>query len=279
MLITTAELANHLHDPQWMIFDTRHDLVDLEKGPREYSQGHVEGAHFLHIDHDLSAPKSGKNGRHPLPDPIAFGEKMAQLGAHPGLVFVIYDASNGSFAARLWWMLRWIGARQVALLDGGYGKWLRENRPVTTAEPAARAPVANQFLRQSGYTVEAGTVQSRIGDAAHLLIDARAPERFRGEVEPLDPVAGHIPGAINRFWQQNLNPDGTFKSREVLASEYSQLLAGRPPRAVVHQCGSGVTACHNLLAMEWAGLGGSQLYPGSWSEWCADAARPVATGS
>lgn len=278
MLITTAELANHLHDPQWMLFDTRHDLLDLEKGPREYAEGHIEGAQFLHIDHDLSAAKTGHNGRHPLPDPLAFGERMAARGAHPGLVFVIYDGNNGSYAARLWWMLRWIGAKQVALLDGGWGKWMREKRPVTRQVPAPRAPVPNQFLRQSGWTVDTGPVQALTGDGSHLLLDARAPERFRGEVEPIDPVAGHIPGAVNRFWQLNLNQDGTFKPREVLAAEYAALLDGRPARSVIHQCGSGVTACHNLLAMEWAGLSGSRLYPGSWSEWCADAARPVARG-
>lgn len=279
MLVTTAELANHLHDPAWMLFDTRHDLMDPEKGPREYSQGHIEGATFLSIDHDLSSAKTGKNGRHPLPEVNAFAEKMAALGASPDLQFVVYDGTGGMYAARLWWMLRWLGASNVALLDGGIAKWMAEKRPVTTLVPLARAAVANRFKPASGITVDAGDVLAHLDDASRTILDARAGERYRGEVEPIDPVAGHIPGATNRFWQANLQPDGTFKSREELQREYSQLLAGRPPSAIVHQCGSGVTACHNLFAMEWAGLSGSRLYPGSWSEWVADPARPVAKGS
>jgi len=279
MLVTTAELANHLHDPAWILFDTRHDLMDTTKGPREYSQGHIEGAHFLSIDDDLSSAKTGKNGRHPLPDVTAFAEKMAALGASPDLQFVIYDGTGGMYAARLWWMLRWLGAANVALLDGGIAKWVAEKRPVTTVVPAPRAAVANQFKPLSGLTVDASNVLAHLPDSTRTVLDARAGERFRGEVEPIDPVAGHIPGATNRFWQANLKADGTFKSREELQREYSQLLAGRPPSAIVHQCGSGVTACHNLFAMEWAGLSGSRLYPGSWSEWVADPARPVARGT
>lgn len=278
MLVTTAELANHLHDPAWMLFDTRHDLLDTTRGPREYSQGHIAGAHFLSIDDDLSAAKTGRNGRHPLPDQAAFADKMAALGATPDNLFVIYDGTGGMYASRLWWMLRWLGAENVALLDGGFAKWVAEKRPVTTEKPAVRPPAANRFTPAGGLTVGAADVSAHLEDAGRLLLDARAAERYRGEVEPIDPVAGHIPGAINRFWQANLNPDGTFKPREELNSEYSQLLADRPPTAVVHQCGSGVTACHNLFAMEWAGLSGSRLYPGSWSEWVADPARPVAKG-
>lgn len=279
MLVTTAELANHLHDPAWMVFDTRHDLIDTEKGPREYSQGHIAGASFLSIDHDLSAAKNGRNGRHPLPDVHAFAKKMAAMGASPSMQFVIYDSTGGMYAARLWWMLRWLCSTRVALLDGGLAKWLAEKRPVTTELPTPRLPVANEFRPADGQSVDAADVHSLLGDTSRLLIDARAGERYRGEVEPLDPVAGHIPGAVNRFWQANLAADGTFKAREDLEREYSQLLAGRPPSAVVHQCGSGVTACHNLFAMEWAGLTGSRLYPGSWSEWVADPSRPIATGA
>ncbi len=278
MLVTTAELANHLHDPAWMLFDTRHDLIDTDKGPREYSQGHIEGARFLSIDHDLSASKNGRNGRHPLPDAGVFAEKMAALGASPGMQFVIYDGTGGMYAARLWWMLRWLGATKVSLLDGGFAKWVAEKRPVTAEIPAVRASVVNEFKSAAGFTVDAADVLGHLKDASRLLVDARAGERYRGEVEPLDPVAGHIPGAINRFWQANLAADGTFKNREDLHRDYSQLMAGRPPSAVVHQCGSGVTACHNLFAMEWAGLAGSRLYPGSWSEWVADPSRPVARG-
>jgi thiosulfate/3-mercaptopyruvate sulfurtransferase len=277
MLATTEELARHLADPDWMIFDTRHDLMDPSKGPKEYAQGHIPGAIFRSIDDDLSAAKTGRNGRHPLPAQRAFAEQMASLGATRNKRFVIYDATGGMYASRLWWMLRWIGAERVALLDGGFAKWAAEGGPVTTEVPRTRAAV-NDFEPAGGMSVDAAFVLAHSGDAAHVVVDARAAERYRGDVEPIDPVAGHIPGAINRFWQQNLTPGGTFKAPDALRTEYAQLLGERPATALIHQCGSGVTACHNLFAMELAGLTGSRLYPGSWSEWVADPNRPVARG-
>lgn len=277
LLVTTEQLAQHLNDAGWMIFDTRHDLMDPSKGPREYAQGHIPGALFLSIDDDLSAAKTGKNGRHPLPDQRAFAKRMAALGATRGRQFVVYDGTGGMYASRLWWMLRWIGAEHVALLDGGFAKWVAEARPVTTDVPATR-PATDDFAPVAGLTVDAKFVLAHAQDGAHALVDARAAERYRGDVEPIDPVAGHIPGAANRFWQKNLAADGTFKSPADLKGEYAQLLGARPASALIHQCGSGVTACHNLFAMELAGLSGSKLYPGSWSEWVADPDRPVARG-
>jgi len=277
LLVTTEQLARHLADPEWMIFDTRHDLMDTSKGPREYAQGHIPGAIFRSIDDDLSAAKTGRNGRHPLPSQQAFSEQMAALGATRGKQFVIYDGTGGMYAARLWWMLRWIGAGRVALLDGGFAKWAAEARPATTDVPVTR-PAPNDFTPVAGLVVDAGFVLAHAQDSAHALVDARAAERYRGDVEPIDPVAGHIPGAVNRFWQKNLAADGTFKTAAELRAEYGQLLAARPASSLVHQCGSGVTACHNLFAMELAGLSGSKLYPGSWSEWVADPNLPVARG-
>jgi thiosulfate/3-mercaptopyruvate sulfurtransferase len=276
LLVTAAQLAEHLNDPHWMIFDVRHDLADTQKGARAYAQGHIPCAIFRHIDNDLSAPKSGTNGRHPLPDQSAFAEQMAALGLSVSKRVVVYDDAGGAFAVRMWWMLRWLGVRDVAVLDGGFAKWTAEARPVTTRVPEPQA-VNNDFILQTGMTVDAAFVLAHIHDEQSLLLDARAPERFRGEVEPLDPVAGHIPGAANRSFQSNLNVDGTFRPAAELRREYLSLLYGRAG-PLVHYCGSGVTGCHNLFAMELAGLSGSRLYPGSWSEWVADRSRPVAQG-
>jgi thiosulfate/3-mercaptopyruvate sulfurtransferase len=229
----------------------------------------------MHVDDDLSAPKTGKNGRHPLPDIHEFAAKVNACGVTPESHVVVYDDLAGNYAVRLWWMLRWLGHDKVALLDGGYPLWVKEGRPVTKEVPAPRkgAFVPRPHL---GDTVDIHFVD-RFREAPEVkLLDARAAERFRGLQEQIDPVAGHIPGAVNRFWKDNLEPDGRFKAAGRLRAEYDQVLAGMDPSKVVHMCGSGVTACHNLFAMELAGLGGSKLYPGSWSEWCADPARPVA---
>ena len=277
MLITTEELARHLDDPQWVVFDTRHDLGDAGKGRRSYAEGHIPGAYFLHTDDDLAGPKTGANGRHPLPDVAAFAERINRCGVTPATRVVAYDDLGGNFAVRLWWMLRWLGHEHVALLDGGYPKWLRERRPVTKEVPAPR-PGAFVPQARLGATVDAHYVERFRAEPAIALVDARAPNRFTGEQEPIDPVAGHIPGARNRFWQDNLLPDGRFKTPERLREEWTRWLAGAPVGKSVHMCGSGVTACHNLFALELAGLGEGRLYPGSWSEWCADPARPIATG-
>jgi len=275
-LVTTAELAEHLGDPDWIVFDTRHELGDVEKGRRAYAAGHIPGAYFLHVDEDLAGPRNGKNGRHPLPDPAVFAAKINDRGVAPGKQVVVYDDLGGNFAVRLWWMLRWLGHDRVALLDGEWPQWVKEGRPVTTEVPALRKGdfVARPRLAA---TVDAPFVERFHDDASIKLLDARAPERFAGLKEPIDPVAGHIPGAVNRFWQKNLNPDGRFKSPQQLRNEYEEMLAGASGEQVVHMCGSGVTACHNIFAMAIAGLPEGRLYPGSWSEWVADPSRPVFT--
>lgn len=275
-LVSPEILARHLDDPSWIVFDCRHDLLEPAAGERAYAAGHLPGAIHLHLERDLSGAKTGRNGRHPLPDPHAFAQRLGRLGVGEGIQVVAYDGGPGPFAARLWWLLRWMGHGAVAVLDGGYARWVAEARPVSTE---SRARVPKRFVERPGaVAVDAAYIEAHLGDPAVRLLDARSPERFRGENETLDPVAGHIPGAVNRHFMENLGPDGRFKPAEVLRQAFVSLLRGTAPNAVVHCCGSGVTACHNLLAMEVAGLAGSRLYPGSWSEWCTDPARPVARG-
>lgn len=276
-LISAADLQAQLAQDltPLLIIDVSFDLADTAAGERAYAQGHLPGAVYLHLDRDLSAAKTGSNGRHPLPDRAAFAERMAALGLRSGMQVVSYDAQGGMYAARLWWMLRWIGVEAAAVLDGGLPAWVAAGGALTTALPANLA--GDYTPADSRVTsLDADTLQARLGKVR--LIDARAGERFRGEVEPLDQQAGHIPGAANRLFKLNLQADGRFKPAEELRAEFGALLAPHAAAEVVHQCGSGVTACHNLLAMEHAGLVGSSLYPGSWSEWSSDPARPVAKG-
>jgi thiosulfate/3-mercaptopyruvate sulfurtransferase len=272
ILVDTEELAAH---PEWVVIDTRHDLMDPAKGRKAYAAGHIPGAYFMHLDEDLAGTKTGRNGRHPLPPLGEFAAKINAIGVKPETQVVVYDDLSGSYALRLWWMLRWLGHDRIALLDGGYPKWEKEGRAVSKDVPPKRE--GGFVPRPSlGATVDVSFLE-RFSESKDLtLVDARAPERFRGEQEPLDPVAGHIPGAVNRFWKNNVNPDGTFKSAAQLRAEFEDLLHGADASKAVHSCGSGVTACHNLFAMELAGLPASRLYPGSWSEWCADPARAVA---
>ncbi|MGQ0547392.1 MAG: sulfurtransferase [Betaproteobacteria bacterium] len=272
-LVSTAALADKLG--AWRLFDCRHDLANPGLGERQYREGHIPGAAFAHLDRDLSAPKDGTNGRHPLPEPGAFIGWLGQQGLKPEHRVVCYDGANGAMAARLWWMLRWVGHDDVAVLDGGFAKWVMEGRPVTAEVP--RFPPTRHPVRvRNDAAVDVHEVQR--GLANLLLVDARAAARWRGESEPIDPVAGRIPGAKNRFNMENVQADGTFKGKEELRKEFEKVLAGHAPSTVVHYCGSGVAACHNLLAMEHAGLPGGKLYAGSWSEWIADAARPRERG-
>ena len=277
-LVSTADLASRLSDSRVVIVDVRHDLAQPEAwGEAQYRAAHIPGARFAHLDSDLSAHRTGRNGRHPLPSPEAAAATFSRLGIEPGKEVVAYDQGSGMFAARLWWMLRWLGHDDVAVLDGGFEKWRREGRAVTAEVPP---PAHAKFVsRHPSPTLSADDVRRALDANALSLVDARAGERYRGEVEPLDPVAGHIPCARNRPYAENLNPDGTFKPPEALRREFAALLGTTPLDRVVHYCGSGVSACHNLLAMEVAGLPGTRLYPGSWSEWCSDATRPVATGA
>ena len=271
MSYTTLISASELNASMFVI-DVGFDLTDIEAGERAYAQGHLPGAHYLHLDRDLSGAKTGSNGRHPLPDRAAFAERMRALGLSSNTQVVAYDAQGGMYAARLWWMLRWIGHAAVAVLDGGKQAW---TGALSTDVPA-RAPGNLNLGESLTPMLDADQLLSRLGNVR--LIDARAPERFRGEVEPLDKQAGHIPGAANRLFKLNLQDDGRFKPAAQLREEFSALLAPFDASGVVHQCGSGVTACHNLLAMEHAGLASSALYAGSWSEWSSDPTRPVAKG-
>jgi len=276
-LISTGELAARLDDPALVILDVRHDLAQPDTwGEAQYRAGHIPGARFAHLDRDLSAPKTGRNGRHPLPTPEVCSALFGRLGIDADRQVVAYDSGGGMYAPHVWWMLRWLGHDAVAVLDGGIGKWVREGRPVTTEIPAVR-PV-RFAIRHVRPFLSADDVLARLDAGGMTLIDARGAERYRGDVEPLDPVAGHIPGAVNRPYTQNVEADGTFKSPEKLRAELAAVTGSASPATIVNYCGSGVSACHNLLAMEIAGIGGTMLYPGSWSEWCADPARPVARG-
>lgn len=280
LLVSTGELVAHAGDPGWRIFDCRHDLVNTAYGAQAYAKGHIPGALFLSVDDDLSGPKTGKTGRHPLPDPEAFAAKMAACGVGPDTQVVAYDNEGNVFASRLWWMLRhWLGHDKAAVLDGGLAGWKRAKQPLTAEVPAFPPAVFTPRPRAEGQA-DAERVLACLGAPEILMLDARSEERFSGEQETIDPVGGHIPGAINRFYFDNLDDAGIyFKPADELRGEFDALLAGRPPANVIQQCGSGVTACHNILAMELAGLPGSTLYVGSWSEWCSDPSRPIATGA
>ncbi|MFV0662603.1 sulfurtransferase [Denitromonas sp.] len=276
-LITPERLLHQVRAPGWVVVDCRHDLGNPDFGRAAYAKGHIPGAHFLHMDEELSGPRTGRNGRHPLPDPDALAQRLGELGIDRDTQIVAYDDGGGMYAARLWWLLNWLGHRDVAVLDGGFQAWCSAGGPLTQT-PAATT--ATRFDAQHRpLAVDVNYVDTHKSSEDMLLIDARSPDRFRGENETIDPVGGHIPGAINRFFKDNLGHDGRFKPAEQLRREFTTLLAGRAPQQVVHQCGSGVTACHNLLAMEVAGLPGGRLYPGSWSEWCADTGRAVARGA
>ena len=263
-----------------VIVDAGFDLADPTSGERAHLAAHLPGAPYAHLERDLSTRPTGRNGRHPLPERTDFAATAGvRLGITPATQVVVYDRQQSMFAARLWWMLRWLGHAPVAVLDGGFAAWQAiggavESGPVTPhAQPAY--PIGH-LPSPLAPTIDAASLQAQLGRLA--LIDARAPERFRGDVEPLDAQAGHIPGACNRFFKDNLALDGRFKPADVLRAEFTALLQSQPAGTVVHQCGSGVTACHNLLAMAVAGLDGAALYPGSWSEWSADPTRPIARG-
>ena len=275
-LVSVEDLSAHLGDPGWVVCDCRHDLTHYEAGRHAFAEAHIPGARFLHLDEDLSGPKTGLNGRHPLPHPITFTLRLGALGIDNTSQVVAYDASGGCYAARLWWMLRWVGHERVAVLDGGWNAWLSARKPVAREVLPVQATTYNPSL-QPAFATDAGYLLAHLSEL--LVIDARSPARYRGENETLDPVAGHIPGAVNRFYRLNLTGDGLFKPPQELKREFAPIIGPRTSARVVHQCGSGVTACHNLLAMEVAGMSGSILYPGSWSEWCSDPTRPIAAGA
>ena len=277
LLISVAQLREHLDDPRWCILDVRHDLFDAGAGQRAYDGGHIPGAVFAHIDTDLSGEKNGSNGRHPLPVRDALVEAFRRWGIDTDTQIVAYDAQGGQFASRLWWLARWLGHERVALLDGGWPAWISQTG-LSSQQPSNRQRSAFSAKASLMPLATVDQLKRDIENRERMLLDARTAERYRGEQEPIDPVAGHIPGARNRPWLQNLNADQTFKPAAQLRSEFEALLKGRQPGQVTHQCGSGVTACHSVFAMELAGLPGSSLYAGSWSEWIADRSRPIATG-
>ncbi|HQU15204.1 MAG: sulfurtransferase [Chromatiales bacterium 21-64-14] len=276
-LLPPAILAAHLTDPAWVVFDCRFNLADPGSGVRAYRAGHVPGAHYADLDQHLSGPKAPGSGRHPLPDPAALAARLGAWGVGATTQVVAYDDQGGVFAARLWWLLRWLGHDAVAVLDGGWARWRREGGPEATVVPvASRADFPTR--PRPDRIVDAAAVHASLSSGRYRVVDARSPERFRGEVEPLDPVAGHIPGARNHPYQANLDADGNFLSADRLREGFAHCLEGCTAAQVVQMCGSGVSACHNLLAMERAGLSGARLYPGSWSEWVADPGRPIDRG-
>ncbi len=273
-LVDTSTLADHLSAPDWRVIDCRFKLDDEGWGRKEYHAAHIPGAAYAHLNTDLSGPLTGFNGRHPLPDPAALTQTLGRLGIGPGVQVVAYDQDTNQWASRLWWLLRWMGHEDVAVLDGGFARWRAENRPTRAGEerPDPRAFTGSP---RPSMIADAAEVSKLMRRRDGLLLDARAPERYRGEVEPVDRVPGRIPGAVNYHFLRNLDERGIFKPAPVLRHDLEQVLDGTPPDRVVCYCGSGVTACQNLVALEHVGLHGARLYVGSWSEWASDPERPV----
>lgn len=275
-LVDADTLAAVGSEGRLALFDCRFNLADPNAGRAAFEAGHIPGATYLDLEHDLSAPASAEGGRHPLPDRQGFVARLRALGVRSGDQVVVYDDVGGSLAARAWWMLRWIGHEAVALLDGGLAAWTASGRALESGPGAPRPEGDIAVGAALAGTVDTADIVAALGSDRLLVIDARTAARFAGEAHPLDAASGHIPGARNRFWGDNLVQNGRFKPAETLRAEFDCVLAGVAPDDVALQCGSGVTACHDLLAMEIAGLSGARLYPGSWSAWTADSARPIA---
>ena len=272
-LVDVSTLRNHLDDPDWVVFDCRFDLADIASGRRAYTQAHIPNAVYGHIDDNLSSPIAPTTGRHPLPDTDKLIRWLGVSGIDQAKQVVVYDASGGAMAVRLWWLLRWLGHTAVALLDGGWPAWQKSNLGVT-ADITHPNPTTFNGTPDWSQVLSSNDVLANLASSEWLLIDARTAERHRGESEPIDPIAGRIPGSVNMPLQHHLNAEGQFLSAPELRALYDPLLVGHEPRRTACYCGSGVTACHNLLAMEIAGLGGGCLYAGSWSEWIRDPSRP-----
>jgi thiosulfate/3-mercaptopyruvate sulfurtransferase len=276
-LVTTHELAQHLADPTWVIVDCRFSLDRPERGREEYARAHVPGAIYAHLNEDLSGPiVPGVTGRHPLPAIEDAARRFGAWGIDANTQVVAYDDSGGAMAARLWWLLRWLGHDAVAVLDGGWPRWIAEGRPTTSESPSPTPRVFEPRPRPE-LVVDANAVLAMITDSRGCIIDSRAADRYRGENETIDPVAGRIPGALNAPYAENIGPDGRFRSAAELAARFGSLIPGDPANAVFY-CGSGVTAAHNLLALKHAGLGDAKLYAGSWSDWITDPSRPIERG-
>jgi thiosulfate/3-mercaptopyruvate sulfurtransferase len=279
-LISADDLSRHIEDRDWVIVDCRHDLVNLAFGREAYAAGHLPHAVFADMETELSGAKRGEDGvfrgRHPLPEKEALVDTLRRWGVNDTTQVVAYDAHGGMYAARLWWLLRWIGHEAAAVLDGGLPAWQAAGQPLSAEPPDPRSAGTITLHAPFVPTVTVAEVLENIETEKRTVVDARAADRFRGENETIDPVGGHIPGAKNRFFKDNLHNDGRFKAPEQLREEFANVIDD--PEKAIMQCGSGVTACHNLLALEVAGMPGAALYPGSWSEWSSDPARPVATG-
>jgi thiosulfate/3-mercaptopyruvate sulfurtransferase len=279
-LVSVAQLKALTASGQpFMLFDCSFDLMNPAAGEAAYLESHIPGAVYVHLDRDLSDKSGGgvNGGRHPLPSREKFAAWLGSIGFSNEMQAVVYDRQGVNYAGRLWWMLKWAGHDNVAVLDGGLQAW-QATEAATTQVTAPQPPATFKLGSEKAQLVMTATVEHQLGRPAQTIVDARAAPRFRGEVEPLDPVAGHIPGALNRPFAQNIGADGKFKPAAVLKAEFEALLAGRDPASVVHHCGSGVSAIPNVIAMELAGLGRAGLYAGSWSEWSADATRPFAQG-
>ena len=279
-LVTAQQAADRLTDPRLVVFDCRYDLANPGAGREAYLRGHIPGAIHVDLHHDLAAPVTSSSGRHPLPQPDGFAARLRAWGVNDNSLLLAYDDATGMWASRFWWMTaKWLGHRHVAVLDGGFRRWASLGLPVSTEIPMPRATGSFRGVHDPAVTVDADATQAAALDPGRRVLDARAPERFRGEVEPIDAVAGHVPGALNLPHAQVVAADGTFKPPAELRSAFGAKLGGVAPERTIAYCGSGVTACHLLLALEHAGMPGARLYPGSWSEWSRDPARPVAKGS
>jgi thiosulfate/3-mercaptopyruvate sulfurtransferase len=281
-LIEPAALAAHLTDPQWVIIDCRFDLARPAWGQQVFAEGHIPAAQYAHLDHDLSGPLTPASGRHPLPEPAVLAATFGRFGIDDTVQVIAYDQGAGAYAARLWWLLRWLGHDEVAVLNGGFAAWQRAGLAVSrTSEPRSPrqfVPRPQPRMLAAGAEVAGALASGALARGETLLVDARSAERFAGQNETIDSVAGHIPGARNHPFAGNHDPDGRWLAPTALTAAWQHTLAGRPARAVIAMCGSGVTACHNLLALEVAGLSGARLYAGSWSEWIRDPSHAVARG-
>jgi thiosulfate/3-mercaptopyruvate sulfurtransferase len=282
-LIEPAELAPHVTDPSWVVLDCRFELTRPAWGASAHAQGHIPGALHAHLETDLSGPISPATGRHPLPDPGSLAATLGAFGIDETVQVIAYDQGPGAYAARLWWLLRWLGHRHVAVLDGGFAAWQQAGLPTENGHPARTArrfiPRPHTLHTPVITTSELEQDLAAVASGALVLVDARSAERFRGENETIDPVGGHVPGAVNHPFTSNLDAAGRFLPPGALRRRFEQDLGNVTPEQVISMCGSGVTACHNLLAMELAGLPGARLYAGSWSEWLRDPRHPVARGS
>ncbi|MBD3610330.1 MAG: sulfurtransferase [Gammaproteobacteria bacterium] len=277
ILIDSKQAAEVIDQADYCFIDCRFNLANPDEGMQQYQQSHIPGAIYAHLDRDLSGPLSNHTGRHPLPHIESLSKTLSNWGITNQTSVIIYDQSNGMFASRLWWLLRWLGHSKVAVLDGGFAEWQKQGRAVATDIPTVEA---STFVPQpqTGWICSADEIPA-LQQQDNLLLDARAAERYRGEVEPIDPIAGHIPGALNYPLTDNLDENGLFKTADTIRQQFVRIINNHHSEQVYHYCGSGVSACHNILAMEYAGLHGSKLYPGSWSEWIRDVARPIATGN